>query len=86
VHDLADRLRALREARGLGVSELARRAGLSPRAVRLIETGKVADPGLGTAARLARALRVDLRALADDAVFREELKRCLRERFGMEVS
>jgi transcriptional regulator with XRE-family HTH domain len=50
-----DRLRELREAKGLGVEQLARLAGVSQSAITKAENGK-AIPGSDTLAKLARAL------------------------------
>lgn len=50
---LGQELRALREARGLGLRELARRQGLSAAYVSTLETGQLKTP---PAARVLRAL------------------------------
>jgi len=61
---LAQRLRALREAAGLSVTELAQRSGLSRRHVTEAEAGR-ANPSLAKLAALAAALRVPLAELCD---------------------
>lgn len=52
-------LKALREARGLSIRELAARAGISHVALLKIEAGGV-DPRLGTLEALAEALGVSV--------------------------
>jgi XRE family aerobic/anaerobic benzoate catabolism transcriptional regulator len=56
---LADRVRALRAARGETAREVARRSGLSLRLLALIEAGQ-ANPTLSSLVDLARALGVDV--------------------------
>jgi transcriptional regulator with XRE-family HTH domain len=58
------RLRALREAAGLSVAELADRAGLSREAVRLYEAGR-RDPAWSAVQRLADALNASTEDLRD---------------------
>ncbi|WP_018428251.1 helix-turn-helix transcriptional regulator [Hoeflea sp. 108] len=50
-------LRALRQAKGLTLTELARRVGYSERYLQIIERGEV-DPTINTMAELAAALDV----------------------------
>lgn len=64
--ELGRRVRAAREAAGLGVGDLAREAGLSRRYVTETEAGR-ANPSLSVLARLADALGVALPALLDFA-------------------
>ena len=52
----AARLRALRESRGLGLRELARKAGITHQALAKIESGS--EPGFSTVQRIADALGV----------------------------
>ena len=59
-----DRLRALREAAGLSIYELAKRAGLSRTAVSRIEQDE-RQPSYETAVKLARALGVSVAAFDD---------------------
>lgn len=59
----AGRLRALREAAGLSVAELATAAGLTRQAVSKLERGH-REPALETARRLAAALGVTIDELA----------------------
>ena len=54
-------LRRLREERGLAKKELARRAGLSPRAVIFLEAN-AREPSASTLLALARALGVSVSA------------------------
>ena len=51
----AERLRSLREAAGLSIADLSRRAGLTYQAVSFLETGE-RQPSLETARKLAVAL------------------------------
>lgn len=67
--DVAERLKAAREGRGLTVAELARRARvegepISRQAVMKIEGGDVTNPGVLTVAGLAEALEVPAAWLA----------------------
>ncbi len=62
--ELGRRLRRLRQAAALSLSELARRAALSRRYVTEAEAGR-ANPSLLKLAALARALRVPLAELCD---------------------
>jgi transcriptional regulator with XRE-family HTH domain len=59
-----NRLKQLREARGLTQRELARRAGLNPLTVARLEDGK-GDLTPPTAERLARVLGVKIADLVD---------------------
>jgi transcriptional regulator with XRE-family HTH domain len=61
-----NRLKRLREARGLTQRELARRAGLNPATIGRLEDGN-GDLTAPTAERLARALRVKPEELIDEA-------------------
>ena len=55
----ASRLRELREAAGLSVSQLATRAALTRQGIRLLERGE-REPSLETARKIAEALGSDL--------------------------
>jgi putative molybdopterin biosynthesis protein len=59
---IVNNLRRLRIARGLGQSELARRAGISRQALSAIEGGTY-QPGVATALRIARALGQSVESL-----------------------
>lgn len=65
-----ERLRRLREARGLRKTVLARRVGLTEAAIRQLESGRTSDARLADGVRIATALGVDPRYLAfgDDQV------------------
>lgn len=52
------KLRALREAKGMGVEALARAVGISPSYLELIESG-ARDPGEAIRRSLARAVEVE---------------------------
>ncbi len=58
------RLRRLREARGLKLTTLAMRVGLTEAAIRQLEIGRTRDARLADGMRLADALGVDVRYLA----------------------
>ncbi len=60
-----DKIRRLREARGLTQADLASRASVSRQGLGLIEAGKV-DPSLSLVVALARALGTTVDALLDD--------------------
>jgi transcriptional regulator with XRE-family HTH domain len=63
----ARQLTAARSRAGLSQYELARRAGLTPQALSLLELGK-REPNWVTVQRLAAALGVDCRAFTDPAL------------------
>jgi transcriptional regulator with XRE-family HTH domain len=62
---VGDRVRRYRRHRGLTQQLLAERASIDKSYISRLEAGEVADPGLETVERLARALQVSLRHLAD---------------------
>lgn len=64
--DLGPRLRAIREARGVGLRELARRLDLSPSSISQIETGKI-RPSVRTLYALASEFGVTV----DEVLFDE---------------
>jgi transcriptional regulator with XRE-family HTH domain len=64
-------LRAVREARGLSLREVARRVGVSPSFVSQVETGK-ANPSVGTLYALVGVLGTSLDDLMGDATVVEE--------------
>lgn len=57
VERLANRIKALREQRGLSQETLAAKAGVSRGYLARLETGRH-DPTVGTVEKLAKALRV----------------------------
>jgi len=57
--DIGKNIREAREAQGLMVSEVARRAGLTVSGVTSIETGRVRKPAAETVVHIARALGID---------------------------
>jgi transcriptional regulator with XRE-family HTH domain len=59
-----ERLRRLREARGLRKTALARRVGLTEACIRQLESGRTSQPRLSDGMRLADALGADPRYLA----------------------
>lgn len=59
------RIRAVRNAQGLNLDQLARLTGISAPALSLIETAK-RDARLTTLAKIAAALRVPLSSLLED--------------------
>ncbi len=58
------RLRRLREARGLPKTVLAKRVGLTEACIRQLESGRTSGPRLADGVRLADALGADPRYLA----------------------
>lgn len=64
--DTGRRIRAVRNAQGLNLDQLARLTGISAPALSVIETAK-RDPRLTTLARIAAALRVPLASLLEEA-------------------
>ncbi len=54
-----ERLRRLREARGLRKTVLARRVGLTEAAIRQLESGRTSDARLADGVRIAAALGVE---------------------------
>src|SRR5262249_29061409 len=63
---LSERLKALREAKGLSQQELATGAGLSMSLVAKLEQGKKADPRVSTVLALAATLEVGPGAMLDN--------------------
>src|SRR5829696_3342876 len=57
--DIGKNIREAREAQGLMVSEVARRAGLTVSGVTSLESGRVRKPAADTVVRIARALGLD---------------------------
>ena len=60
---LGERVRTLREARGWGADELARRAGLDPSAVTALERGETLPQATRIATSLAEAFDLSLEEL-----------------------
>jgi transcriptional regulator with XRE-family HTH domain len=56
--DIGKNIREAREAQGLMVSEVARRAGLTVSGVQFVEEGRVRNPSVDTVVKIARALGV----------------------------
>ena len=56
--DIGKNIREAREAQGLLVSEVARRAGLTVSGVQFVEDGRVRNPSVDTVVKIARALGV----------------------------
>jgi transcriptional regulator with XRE-family HTH domain len=56
---LATRLRRLRNERGLGVPDVASSVGVSPGAIRQLESGQTKSPGFALGLRIAGCLNVD---------------------------
>lgn len=55
----AARVRRLRLAHGLNVTDLASAVGVSPGAIRQLESGQVQNPGFALGLRIAGCLNVD---------------------------
>ena len=56
-------VKMLRRQMGIGYRELAKRSGLEPRHVLLIESGKIRDPRLSTMCALSQALGIEVHQL-----------------------
>ncbi len=67
--NVGQRLRSLREERGISMRELARRSSLSANALSMIERG-MTSPSVSTLSKLSEALEVPITSL-----FRQELER-----------
>ena len=63
---LAERINAAMEERGMTQADVARRTGLSTAIVAQICTGRTADPGFTKVVKIAKALDVSLNYLAGD--------------------
>ncbi len=63
---IGERLKSLRELKGLSQNELARRAGINRPTISELESGRQQDVTVETARRLARALEVSLNMLVGD--------------------
>ena len=68
VTNLPDRLRELRDARGMTRAQLAEAGGVSERAIKEIETGQSARPLYDIFLAIARGLGVSAEELAAPAV------------------
>jgi transcriptional regulator with XRE-family HTH domain len=55
---MGERIRRMREWRGLTQRQLAAEIGISNRSLSQIETGRVTDPGATRVAAIARVLRI----------------------------
>jgi len=79
VASLGQRVRFLRQLRGLSTRQLAKRAGMAPATVNAIELG-VRAPSVVFVFRLAAALQVPWVALAERG--QEDAARLVREAYG----
>jgi transcriptional regulator with XRE-family HTH domain len=72
----ADRLRRLREEKGLTVSSLAASVGVAEGTIRQLETGQTKNPSFVVGVRLANQLSVDpfYLALGDRATLTERME------------
>lgn len=61
-----DKLRQLREARGLSLAQAGERAGMQRQAWHAYESGRRVNPALGTIYAMARALEVSASELIED--------------------
>ena len=62
---LAERLKRVREKRGLSQTELARRAGVRQGTLSRLESGESSEPLMSTAAALAKVLEVPIEFFFD---------------------
>jgi transcriptional regulator with XRE-family HTH domain len=60
----AARLRRIRDEKGFTVPQLAGAVGMSPSAIRQLESGQIKNPGFALGLRLANQLSVDAHYLA----------------------
>jgi transcriptional regulator with XRE-family HTH domain len=60
----AERIRRVREERGFTVPDLAAAVGVSPGAIRQLESGQIKNPSFALGLRLANRLNVDPQYLA----------------------
>lgn len=67
IRALGVRFRRVREGRGLSLTDLSERSGLTRAAISRLENGWNLNPTLETLFRYAEALGVDLRLTMDDA-------------------
>ena len=63
---LAERINAAMEERGMTQADVARKTGLSTAIVAQICTGRTTDPGFTKVVKIAKALDVSLNYLAGD--------------------
>lgn len=64
-----ERVRAIREARGVSQNALARAAGIQQPTLNRVENDAQKDPALSVAVRIARGLEVSLDELCQDVAF-----------------
>ncbi len=76
---LGRRIRRLREERGIGLEELAERAGLAPQFLRSVEERDV-YPSLGPLLKISRALGVRLATFLDEGTGRDPVVMRLADR------
>ena len=81
---LGDRLRAVREAKGIGVRELARRIGCSPGLISQIEYGRV-NPSVPNLYALARQLETSVDVLLSDGTQHHSMVRIDTDLSQLEV-
>lgn len=67
--NLGERLRIIRESKGLTQDVLAERAGLTNISISAIETGRVSAPRIKTIVAIAKSLNVSLDAIVKDVEF-----------------
>ena len=67
-----EKIKALRTAQGMSMTELSRRASMSDRAIRYIEAGE-REPSVDAIQKIAAALGVTTDYFMDDATFQKEL-------------
>lgn len=61
------KLKALRESKGLGVNQLALKAGVNASSISRLEKGERKDPTLETVKKLSKALGVSISYFEDEA-------------------
>ena len=81
---LGSRIRQAREHYGMSQTELARRIGVSATALKMIESGKTADPGVSRIIRIAETLNVTPDQLLGFDTPTQPLRRTQRKRVQQE--
>lgn len=79
---LGQRIRAVREERGLTQQAVARSAGIATDMVSRLENGHYTSPGLRTLLRIAEGVGVSLAALLPDAPSTATPENALKSRLG----
>lgn len=79
---IGERVRQLREAQNISVSQVARKCGVDRGTIYFIEKDKTENPGALTLKALADALGVSLMALLDDGAFQAAMREIIERRYA----